>query len=84
MYRDQFGEFVWGYLGLKELIRTLLSWTVFLVSSPYIFSKFNPRHTDTPLMWTPSMAPLVSLLRNGPAKNDSNNGNEHAGMQKRC
>ena len=24
------------------------------------------------------------LLRNGPDKNDSNNGNEHAGMQKRC
>ena len=25
-----------------------------------------------------------SLLRNGPDKNDSNNGNEHVGMQKRC
>ena len=24
------------------------------------------------------------LLRNGPDKNDSNNGNEHVGMQKRC
>ena len=24
------------------------------------------------------------LLRNGPAKNDSNNGNEHVGMLKRC
>ena len=23
-------------------------------------------------------------LRNGPDKNDSNNGNEHVGMQKRC
>ena len=23
-------------------------------------------------------------LRNGPDKNDSNNGNEHLGMQKRC
>ena len=23
-------------------------------------------------------------LRNGPEKNDSNNGNEHVGMQKRC
>ena len=23
-------------------------------------------------------------LRNGPNKNDSNNGNEHVGMQKRC
>ena len=26
----------------------------------------------------------VSQLRNGPDKNDSNNGNEHVGMQKRC
>ena len=59
---------------------TLFSWTVFLVSSPYIFSKFNPRNTDTRLMRTPSMATLVSLLGNGPAKN----GNEHVGMQKRC
>ena len=25
-----------------------------------------------------------ALLRNGPDKNDSNNGNEHVGMQKRC
>ena len=24
------------------------------------------------------------ILRNGPDKNDSNNGNEHFGMQKRC
>ena len=24
------------------------------------------------------------LLRNGPEKNDSNNGNEHVGMQKGC
>ena len=24
------------------------------------------------------------ILRNGPDKNDSNNGNEHVGMQKRC
>ena len=27
---------------------------------------------------------LGLLLRNGPAKNDSNNGNEHVGIQKRC
>ena len=26
----------------------------------------------------------VNVLRNGPDKNDSNNGNEHVGMQKRC
>ena len=26
----------------------------------------------------------VIVLRNGPDKNDSNNGNEHVGMQKRC
>ena len=25
-----------------------------------------------------------NVLRNGPDKNDSNNGNEHVGMQKRC
>ena len=24
------------------------------------------------------------MIRNGPDKNDSNNGNEHVGMQKRC
>ena len=28
--------------------------------------------------------PLGEGLRNGPDKNDSNNGNEHVGMQKRC
>ena len=27
---------------------------------------------------------LLHILRNGPDKNDSNNGNEHVGMQKRC
>ena len=27
---------------------------------------------------------FAALLRNGPDKNDSNNGNEHVGMQKRC
>ena len=27
---------------------------------------------------------LQKKLRNGPDKNDSNNGNEHVGMQKRC
>ena len=27
---------------------------------------------------------LTVPLRNGPDKNDSNNGNEHVGMQKRC
>ena len=26
----------------------------------------------------------VVYLRNGPDKNDSNNGNEHVGLQKRC
>ena len=26
----------------------------------------------------------IRELRNGPDKNDSNNGNEHVGMQKRC
>ena len=25
-----------------------------------------------------------AFLRNGPDKNDSNNGNEHVGMQKKC
>ena len=30
--------------------------------SPDIFSKFNPLYTDTPLIWTLSMAPLVSAL----------------------
>ena len=30
--------------------------------SPYIFSKFNPLYTDTQLIWTLSMAPLVSAL----------------------
>ena len=28
--------------------------------------------------------PFINILRNGPDKNDSNNGNEHVGMQKRC
>ena len=27
---------------------------------------------------------LKRYLRNGPDKDDSNNGNEHVGMQKRC
>ena len=27
---------------------------------------------------------VLGSLRNGPDKNDSNNGNEHVGMQKRC
>ena len=27
---------------------------------------------------------IVETLRNGPDKNDSNNGNGHVGMQKRC
>ena len=27
---------------------------------------------------------IDTLLRNGLDKNDSNNGNEHVGMQKRC
>ena len=27
---------------------------------------------------------FIFVLRNGPDKSDSNNGNEHVGMQKRC
>ena len=30
------------------------------------------------------VAKNILRLRNGPDKNDSNNGNEHVGMQKRC
>ena len=30
--------------------------------SPYIFSKFNPLNTDTPLIPTLSMTPSVSVL----------------------
>ena len=32
----------------------------------------------------PKSSTKSTLLRNGPGKNDSNNGNEHVGMQKRC
>ena len=38
-------------------------WTVFLVLSSYIFSKFNRLNTDTQLMQTLSTAPLVSVLK---------------------
>ena len=31
-----------------------------------------------------NVAVTYGFLRNGPDKSDSNNGNEHVGMQKRC
>ena len=31
-----------------------------------------------------SVTLFYNRLRNGPVKNDSNNGNKHVGMQKRC
>ena len=42
----------------------------------YIHHVYTPFHGDSAL--------LPSSLRNGPDKNDSNNGNKHVGMQKRC
>ena len=49
-----------------HLIQTPHYYTQFALSlgkeSPYIFSKFNPINTDTPLIQTLSMAPPVSIL----------------------
>ena len=47
------------YLGLKGLRTVYLSLGK---ESPYIVSKFNLLNTDTPLIWTLSMAPSVSIL----------------------
>ena len=49
-----------------RLIQTLHYYGQFALSlvkeGPYIFSKFNPLNTDTPLIRTFSMAPSVSVL----------------------
>ena len=48
-----------------HLIRTRHYYEVALSvgkESPYIFFKFNPLDTDTPLLWTIFMAPSVSVL----------------------
>ena len=45
-------------------------------------------HLEETVLWGIITRSVVGkqkgLLRNGPDKNDSNNGNGHVGMQKRC
>ena len=58
MYRDQFGEFVCGYLGLKGLIRTLCFHGQFSLSLALTFSLNLIRVIRTPdwcghLQWPP-------------------------------
>ena len=61
------------------------------VTSPFL--KFHVRESKTVLdgfhvmnsrFQVPNSGSLSVELRNGPDKNDSNNGDEHVGMQKRC
>ena len=45
---------------------------------------YNCLYGDGPPEKLKYLFPASGILRNGPDKNDSNNGNEHVGMQKRC
>ena len=49
-----------------------------------IYTVVSPSAIDTEWETSQEFLPPPTQLRNGPDKNDSNNGNEHVGMQKRC
>ena len=62
------------YLGLKGLRTVFLSLGK---ESPYIFFTFNLLNTDTPLIWTLSMASSVSILTSFDGKCEEGHRSKH-------
>ena len=97
MHKYKYFELVFKVIKFTSLFYTLITFTNFCIKKSRLDVKKNASSRVGANIWTempnnlkktyqgrPSKKNLKgALLRNGPDKNDSNNG-EHVGMQKRC